>query len=204
MRDHLRAGAAIFNAGHYHAAHDAWEDRWLDLESGSHDERLLHGLIQYSGAVHHAGEHNWEGAVGLAESGGEYLAGLPADYRDLGLDSIRTALSELAADPERIERGPPVPIEHEGDTPSPSGLAFEPTAIAAVVFAEEFGYDPEPVARAREYAEAALAAGEDDSRFITLVFDFVREDEHRGIIYQRLTDHVGRRRAREEDVEELF
>ncbi len=204
MRDHLRAGAAIFNAGRYHAAHDAWEDRWLALESGSDDERLLHGLIQYSGAVHHARERNWEGAVGLAESGGEYLAGLPADYRDLRLEPVRSYLSGLAADPERIERGPPTPIEHEGAPPSLSGLAFEPTAIAAVVLAEEFGYDPEPVARARAYAEEALATGQDDSRFITLLFDFVREDEHRGIVYQRLTDHVGRRRAREEDVDGLF
>ena len=27
MDAHLRAGVAIYNAGHYHAAHDAWEDR---------------------------------------------------------------------------------------------------------------------------------------------------------------------------------
>ena len=27
--DHLRAGAALFNAGHYLAAHEPWEERWL-------------------------------------------------------------------------------------------------------------------------------------------------------------------------------
>ncbi|SEW04362.1 DUF309 domain-containing protein [Natrinema salifodinae] len=204
MRDQLRTGAAIFNDGHFHAAHDAWEDSWLDLESGSDDERLLHGLIQYSAAVFHAREHNWDGAVGLAESGGEYLAALPTDYRDLRLDPIRAELARLASDPELVERRRPVPIEHEGTAPGLADLAVEPTAIAAVVLAEAFGYDPEPVDRARTYAERDLAAGEDDSQFITLLFDFVREDEHRGIIYQRLTDHVGRRRAREEDVDGLF
>lgn len=204
MRDRLRAGVAIFNSGHYHAAHDAWEDRWLDLEAGSDDERLLHGLIQYSGAVYHARERNWEGAVGLAESAGEYLAGLPADYRDLRLEPIRSALSRIAADPERLERRPPRRIEHEGTTPTLADLGFEPTAIAAVVLAEEFGYDEEPVERARAYAQQDLEAGADDSVFITLLFDFVREDENRGIISQRLTDHVGRRNAREEDVEGLF
>ena len=68
MREHLRAGIAVYNAGEYHAAHDAWEDYWLDLERGTDDERLLHGLIQFTAAVHHAEERNWEGAVGLAES----------------------------------------------------------------------------------------------------------------------------------------
>ncbi|SER49444.1 DUF309 domain-containing protein [Natrinema salaciae] len=204
MRDRLRAGVAIFNDGYYHAAHDAWEDRWLELESGSDDERLLHGLIQYSGAVYHARDRNWEGAVGLAESAGEYLASLPADYRDLRLEPIRSVLARLAADPELVERRPPVRIEHEGSAASLSALEFEPTAIAAVVLAEEFGYDEEAIARARAYARRDLEAGEDDSVFITLLFDFVREDDHRGIIYQRLTDHVGRRRAREADVEGLF
>ncbi|WP_222916121.1 DUF309 domain-containing protein [Natrinema sp. SYSU A 869] len=204
MRDWLRAGVAIFNDGYYHAAHDAWEDRWLELESGSDDERLLHGLIQYSGAVYHARERNWEGAVGLAESGGEYFVGLPADYRDLRLEPIRSFLAQLAADPECIERRPPVELEHEGTAPTLSELDFEPTAIAAVVLAEEFGYDEEPADRARTYAQRDLEAGEDGSKFITLLFDFVREDENRGIIYQRLTDHVGRRQAREEDVKGLF
>ncbi len=204
MRDRLRAGAAVFNDGYYHAAHDAWEDRWLELASDSDDERLLHGLIQYTAAVYHARERNWEGAVGLAESGGEYLAGLPADYRGLRLEPVRSFLARLAADPEVVERRQPVRIVHEGTAPRLTDIGFEPTAIAAVVLAEKFGYDEVPIERARAYAQQDLEAGEDDSRFITLLFDFVREDDHRGIIAQRLTDHVSRRRAREEDVEGLF
>ena len=204
MRDHLRAGVAIFNDGHYHAAHDAWEDHWLELESGSDDERLLHGLIQYSAAVSHARERNWAGAVGLAESAGAYLAEVSADYRGLHLEPVRSFLAGLAADPELIERRSPVRLEHEATTPTLSDLDIGPTAIAAVVLAEEFGYDPEPIEQARAYARRDLEAGADDSRFITFLFDFVREDAHRGIVFQRLTDHVGRRRAREEDVEGLF
>ncbi|ELZ23323.1 hypothetical protein C477_02209 [Haloterrigena salina JCM 13891] len=204
MRDQFRAGAAIYNAGYYHAAHDAWEDHWLDLEAGTDDERLLHGLIQFTAAVVHARERNWKGAVGLAESAGEYLAELPADYRDVRLPTVRSFLEALAADPELVERRPPVRLVHEGTAPAPADLAFEPTAIAAPVLAGELGYDADPVDAARQYAERDLAAGDDDSRFITLVFDFVREDEHRGLIHQRLADHVGRREARESDVEGLF
>jgi len=204
MRDHLRAGVAIFNDGHYHAAHDAWEDRWLDLEAGNDDERLLHGLIQYSAAVSHARKRNWGGAVGLAESAGMYLSGLPADYRGLQLDSVRSFLTGLAADPELIERQPPVRLEHEGTVPTLSDLDVGPTTIAAVVLAEEFGYETGPIEQARAYARRDLEAGADDSQFITLLFDFVREDEHRGIVFQRLKEHVGRRQAREKDVEGLF
>ncbi|WP_306055403.1 DUF309 domain-containing protein [Natronococcus wangiae] len=204
MHNRLRAGVAIYNDGHYHAAHDAWEDHWLELESDTDDERLLHGLIQFTAAVYHAREHNWEGAVGLATSAREYLEGLPADYRDLRLEPIRAALEELATDPEVLERRSPPRIEHEGTAPTLADLGVEATGIAAVVLADELGFDAEPVERARTYAKRDLKAGEDDSRFITLLFDFVREDDHRGIVYRRLTGHVDRRRAREGDVEGLF
>ena len=204
MREQLRAGVAIYNAGFYHAAHDAWEEYWLDLEAGTEDERLLHGLIQFTAAVHHARGRNWEGAVGLAESAHGYLAGLPADYRDVALEPVRSFLETLAADPELLERRQPIRLEHDGTTPTLADLGFVPTAVAATVLAAELGYDEVPIEQARTYAERDLEAGDDGSRFITLLFDFVREDDHRGIVYQRLTDHVDRRETREADVEGLF
>ncbi|ARS89417.1 DUF309 domain-containing protein [Natrarchaeobaculum aegyptiacum] len=204
MDEVLRAGAAIYNAGYYHAAHDAWEDHWLELEAGTEDERLLHGLIQVSAAVHHARERNWEGTVGLAESAHTYLEGVPDDYRDVRLPPIRAFLETLAADPEVIDRRQPVALAVGGSVPTLADLGLAGTAIAAVVLAEELGYDEAPVERARAYATADLAAGDDDSRFIALLFDFVRESANRGVVYQRLEGHVERRDSRERDVEGLF
>jgi uncharacterized protein len=204
MRNRLRAGVAIYNDGYYHAAHDAWEDRWLDLETDTDDERLLHGLIQFTAVIYHARERNWAGTVGLATSALEYLAELPAEYRELRLKPISATLETLATDPEWIERCSPPRIEHEGVTPELADLGYETTAIAAEVLADELGFDPGPVERARMYASRDLEAGEDNSRFVALLFDFVREERHRGIVYQRLCEHVERRRAREEDVEGLF
>lgn len=204
MRNRLRAGVAIYNSGYYHAAHDAWEERWLELETGTDDEVLLHGLIQYTAAVYHARNRNWEGAVGLAESALEYLSGLPADYRDVRLEPIRRTLETLADDPSVLERRPPPSIEHEGSVPKLADLDLEATALAAVVLADELGFDSEPIDRARTYARRDLEAGDDGSRFISLLFDFVREDDHRGLVYRRLTQHADRRRAREDDVEGLF
>ena len=204
MRAHLRAGIAIYNAGEYHAAHDAWEDHWLDLERGSDDEQFLHGLIQFTAAVYHARTQNWSGATGLAESGHEYLAGLPADYRGVDVGAVREALAGLEADPERIERRQPLALTHEGATVTVEDLRFEATAVAADVLAEEHGHDEDLVEDAITYARTDIEREETSSPFVTLVFDFVREPANRGIVLQRLGEHVDRRASRDSDVEGLF
>jgi predicted metal-dependent hydrolase len=204
MDAHLRAGVAIYNAGHYHAAHDAWEDHWLDLESGTDDERFLHGLIQFTAAVYHARNRNWSGATGLAESGGGYLTDLPETYRGVNVGEVRAFLAALERDPERIERGPAPALAHEGGALALGNLDFPATAVAADVLAEELGYDEEVVEQAIEYARADLDAGDEGSRFVTFLFDFVRDAENRGIVVQRLGEHVQRRESRENDVEGLF
>jgi len=204
MRVALRVGVAIYNDGHFHAAHDAWEDHWLDLEPGTDDERLLHGLIQLTAAVYHAHERNWKGATGLAESAGEYLAPLPEEYRGVGLRRVRQYLAVLATDPEVVDRRPPVPLVHEGAVVRLDDLGFAETALVAGILADELGYDRGLIEDAVAYARTELEAGRDDSRFISLLFAFVREDDRRGTVHRRLTDHVDRRRAREDDVDGLF
>ncbi|WP_135366372.1 DUF309 domain-containing protein [Halosimplex halophilum] len=203
MDAQLRAGVAVYNAGHYHAAHDAWEEQWLALDEGD-DERFLHGLIQFTAAVHHARERNWSGAVGLAESGGEYLADLPADYRGVNVGRVREYLAALARDPERIERAPAPALTRAGEALALADLDFESAAVAAEVLAEDLGYDEDTVERAVEYARADLEAGEEGSRFVTFLLDFVRDPDSRGIVAQRLSEHVDRRERRESDVDGLF
>ena len=129
MRPHLQAGVAVYNAGRYHAAHDAWEDHWLDLEAGTEDERFLHGLIQFTAAVHHATNGNWSGATGLAESAGEYLSELPAEYRSVNVADGREYLASLARDPEVIERRQPLALTHEGTAIGPADLDLDATAV---------------------------------------------------------------------------
>ncbi|WP_436929391.1 DUF309 domain-containing protein [Halosimplex halobium] len=203
MDAQLRAGVAVYNAGHYHAAHDAWEQRWLALDEGD-DERFLHGLIQFTAAVYHARERNWSGAVGLAGSGGDYLADLPADYRGVNVDRVREYLAALARDPERIERAPAPALTYESEALGLADLGFDGAAVAAEVLAEDLGYDEDAVERAVEYARADLEAGEEGSRFVTFLLDFVRDPDSRAIVAQRLSEHVDRREGRESDVDGLF
>jgi hypothetical protein len=201
MRSSLHAGIAIHNAGNHHAAHDAWEERWLD--SNGDDERFLHGLIQFTAAIHHARERNWPGATGLADSARDYLASLPTPYRGVDVAAIRAFLASLRADPERIERAPPLVLTHNGHELTLSDLDFDASAIAAEVLAENSDYDETMIERAVGYARADLDDGRPTSPFVTLVLDFARR-ENRGIVHQRLAEHTERRRAREHDVDGLF
>ncbi|MFP9190283.1 DUF309 domain-containing protein [Natronosalvus vescus] len=204
MREALRAGIAIYNEGYYHAAHDAWEAHWLELEAGTDDERLLHGLIQFTAAIYHARNRNWAGAVGLASSAGAYLDGLPAAYRGVNVAAVRRALETLATDPAVIERRSAPPLTHDGERLHLANLDLEATFLAAGVLAEELGYDEGVIDDGVAYARTDLEAGYETSPFLTLVADFVREPGDRALVFDRLAGHVERRRAEAADVEGLF
>ncbi|WP_372913023.1 DUF309 domain-containing protein [Salinigranum sp.] len=200
----LRAGVAVYDIGEYHAAHDAWEECWLDLPTGSDDERLLHGLIQFTAAVYHARRRNWSGATGLAESAGEYLADLPGDYRGVNLAGVRRYLAVLHADPEVIERRPPLALRVDGERLRPAELDFETAAVAAEIVAGEYdAFDAERIARAVEVAREEVSEGT-ETRFTALVMDFADDTVNRGLVYQRLTSHLARREREASDVEGLF
>lgn len=204
MDAHLRAGVAIYNAGGYHAAHDAWEDHWLALDSGTEDELFLHGLIQFTAAVYHARNRNWAGATGLADSACGYLTDLPPDYRSVNVGAVRRYLDALGDDPELVERRGPLSLALDGEVLELDDLGFEATAVAAEVLAEEEGSDETLIEQAVAFAEADLADERTASPFVTFVFDFVREPTHREIILKRLSEHVQRRASRENDVAGLF
>jgi len=159
MDDHLRAGIAVYNAGEHHAAHDAWEDRWLDLEPGTDDEQFLHGLIQFTAAVHHAHRANWAGVRGLAESAAEYLAALPADYRGVNVGEVRRYLRAVAADPEYVERAAPPRLRREGLALLPEDLQFDAAAIAAASNCRSSGSRASPSRRSRGGAARSTYSG---------------------------------------------
>jgi hypothetical protein len=201
MEAHLRAGVAIYNAGYYHAAHDAWEEYWLDLPAGE-DRDFLQGLIQFTAAVYHVRNGNAEGARGLAESAREYLDGLGTEFHGVELDGVRTYLGAVESAP--LDSGNPAPLTHEGKKLALTDLGFDATAVAAGVLAEELGYDEETVERGIAYARADLDDGDESSQFVTFVFDFVRDEDHRPMVARRLGEHVQRRSRREGDVDGLF
>ncbi|MFW6382860.1 MAG: DUF309 domain-containing protein, partial [Haloferacaceae archaeon] len=148
MESSLRAGIVLYTAGDVHAAHEPWEAVWLDLPAGD-DERLLHGLIQFVGAVHHARQRNWSGAVGLAERAPRYLDPLPTRYRGIDTEGVVAALGRLASDPERIEREPRPALTYEGRRLTAADTPLDTiTTAARVVSAADDSYDASVVADA--------------------------------------------------------
>ena len=203
MEAQLRAGIAVYNAGATHAAHDAWEDVWLELPEGTADERLLHGLIQFTAAVYHAQHRNWSGTVGLCASGREYLRGLPSTYCGVDLTVVTDYLQALQNDPERIERTGPPALRYRGQPLSAADLELDAIITAAAVIAEDFDrYDEDVVDAAADYAREEVEGGQ--TQFIGLLTTFVDESTHRGIVYDRLTRAVERRHRKERDVSGLF
>ncbi|WP_276249577.1 DUF309 domain-containing protein [Haloarcula rara] len=202
MHAHLRAGITVYNAGRYHAAHDAWEDHWIDLDAGD-EERFLHGLIQFTAVVHHGTDENWSGARGLAESAGEYLSALPADYRGVNLDDVRPFLARVADDPGSVDWDNPPKLTHEGVAVGYGDLDFEAAAVAAEVLAEADGYDEAVVADAVDYARKELDE-KGEGRFVGQLFAFVQEPADRGFVYAHLSNHVERERQKDDDVAGLF
>lgn len=200
----LRAGVAVFDAGHYHAAHDAWEPAYLTADGEERD--FLQGLIQYTAAAHHAARGNLEGATGLAASALTYLDGVDARGVDLG--PVRKWLRACRDDAGGI--GQPPPLELDGERPELGDLEYPAAAVAAPLVAGATGYDADLLERGAEYALADVAAEEVGSPFVTLVRDFLEESDEpdepdrRGIVVQRLNQHVQRRQSREADVEGLF
>jgi len=203
MDAHLRAGIAVYNAGRYHAAHDAWEELWLDLDAGAADERFLHGLIQFTAVVHHASTENWSGAAGLAESAGEYLDGLPAEYRGVNVTAVRPFLARVAEAPERVDWDAPPTLTHEGVAVGYEDLDFEATRVAAEVLAEADDYDESVVGDAVGYARRELD-DRGEGRFVGQLFAFVQETENRPFVFAHLRNHVERERQKDDDVAGLF
>ena len=203
FEERLRAGVALYTAGRYRAAHDPWEAAWH--EAAGDDDPFLHGLVQFTAAIHHGLGGNREGAVGLARSAQGYLAGLPSDHRGVDLDTVRGFLPELERDPESAARDPPE-LRYEGRQLVLSDLEFPAARHAAAAVAEDLdGYDEEVVERAGEYAVADLEAGRATTPFVALLLDFVDPGEtSRALVYARLEQHVRKRDAEAADVDGLF
>lgn len=190
--DRLRAGVALFNAGHYLAAHEPWEKRWLDDEAGDRRD-CLQGLIQATAAVYKARTGNWSGAVGLAESAVAYLDGC-------GHDGLRSWLARLESDPELAERERPPQLRVDAECVSVDDLQFPAAGYAAEALAET--RDDEDVEHGINYAIADIKSGDETSQFVTLTLAYLRAEGP--AVRDRLVEHAERRRSREQDVDGLF
>lgn len=88
QRDNFLHGVALFNAGRYWHAHEAWEAAWLPMGDDREDdgEIFFRALIQLASGLHLKRKGRYAGAKNQLNKAATKFAVLPARY--LGLDSI--------------------------------------------------------------------------------------------------------------------
>lgn len=91
----LREGVRRFDAGEYHAAHEAFERCWLANEGADAD--FFKGLVQASICLHHATRGNGEGARKLYTGHRRLLAPFLPTHRGLDLARLLTELQAYLA-----------------------------------------------------------------------------------------------------------
>ncbi|MDQ3134329.1 MAG: DUF309 domain-containing protein [Acidobacteriota bacterium] len=106
------AGIDLYNAGEFHAAHDAWEERWMD-DVGPREKLFLQAMIQSAVVFHHLEIGRPGAAREMYRRVKEKFArlGLPR-YMSLDLEDYQSQLERAlgwlagAADPRTVT--PPV------------------------------------------------------------------------------------------------
>lgn len=83
----FRSGIALFNAGRFFEAHEAWEEIWLK-ESGA-EKSYLQGLIQLAAAFHHGQRANLRGAKSLLAAALAKLDECPDPHWGIAIAALR-------------------------------------------------------------------------------------------------------------------
>src|SRR5919202_2233505 len=108
------AGIDLYNAGEFHAAHDAWEDRWMG-EVGPQEKLFLQAMIQSAVAFHHLEIGRPGAARRMYQMAKEKFARLGTkSFMSLDLEDYQAqldrALSWLLTVPDPRELQPPVVV----------------------------------------------------------------------------------------------
>lgn len=106
------AGIDLYNAGEYHASHDAWEERWMG-EVGPDEKLFLQAMIQSAVAFHHLQIGRPGAARRMYQMAKEKFTRLGKDvFMSLDLidyqAQLDTALSWLSTVPDPRELTPPL------------------------------------------------------------------------------------------------
>jgi hypothetical protein len=97
----LERGVALFDAGAYFEAHEAWEEGWRDARGA--ERALLQGLVQAAAAFHRLSRGSRQGAVTLlGRSVSNLHAGAGAFAAALDVPAVLEALETAR---RRLEAG---------------------------------------------------------------------------------------------------
>jgi uncharacterized protein len=119
-------GVACFNRGDFFAAHEAWEEIWMEVTGDTRP--FYQGLIQVAVCLHHFGNGNTRGARKLFHSSHRYLQPFRPCYRGIDLDRL---LGELRRCCETILAGDQPPAHAVLDPDHVPRIDLEPPGTRA-------------------------------------------------------------------------
>ena len=95
MKDNFQEGVELFNRARFFAAHEAWEELWL--QSQQEEKRFLQGLIQLAAAFHHFQRGNLKGTRSLMEAAVAKMQAFRPSRRGLDLQQLMTEVEHWQA-----------------------------------------------------------------------------------------------------------
>jgi uncharacterized protein len=96
-------GIALFNAGEFFKAHEAWEELWL--RAPAKEKAFLQGIIQIAAGFHHYRRGNLRGSRSLLSAGVAKLGRYPAIHWEVDVARLASeAQTWIAAAGEEADR----------------------------------------------------------------------------------------------------
>ena len=97
-------GVGLFNAGDYHAAHDAFEEEWYNYGDGRTESAFCHGMVQVAaGTYKHVDFEDDAGMRSLFRTALQYLHGVPDDYYGVDVAAVRARMETALDDPTSVD-----------------------------------------------------------------------------------------------------
>jgi predicted metal-dependent hydrolase len=106
QREFLAEGIALFNAGKYWHAHEAWELLWREMSNDPEDdaEIVVRGLIQLTAGLHLLGIDRLEGAGSNFRKSYQKLSLAPSRFLGIEIEPLRRYLRSWIAGIDPGER----------------------------------------------------------------------------------------------------
>lgn len=209
MDETLLGGVVLFNAGEYRPVWTACDLIRQQEDLSSDDQTTCTALEQSATAIESAQDHRWVNTTTAAHNATTKLARIRRSHSSIIGNRLYEYLSALSDDPAVIERHRVPPWYVDKERPTVATLRFDAIGYAASAIASHAdNIDTDIIADAVQYGHKETVP---DSKsyneprgFIGTLSVFVRDPDHRGLIYRRLRSNVERRRQREQDINGLF
>ncbi|MEM6837556.1 MAG: DUF309 domain-containing protein [Cyanobacteria bacterium P01_C01_bin.120] len=91
----FQLGLQQFNQGEYYACHDTMEDLWMEAEFA--EKPFFQGILQFSVALYHLGNHNWQGTAILLGEGIGRLEPFEPIYHGIDVSHLLDCASDWLA-----------------------------------------------------------------------------------------------------------